>query len=159
MGQTLLRCESFQRGYETPADRTHQRPRRQRLTTMVAEESHNSQLGLEPRHIDIQVQPIDPLHRKLDMIGENFRHTLCYHLPGSGRAGLPSRRFDHTVQTEPPGLPELVMKPAIGATVSTAPLRRRRRAEGTLRLRLRPTRQATTYQHRHTPRRSEAEPR
>ena len=47
-GQTLLCCESFQRGNETPADRTHQRPRWQRLTTIVAEKSHNSQFGLEP---------------------------------------------------------------------------------------------------------------
>ena len=84
----LLCCESFQRGHETPADWSHQRPRWQRLTAMVAEESHNSQFGLEPRHVDIEVQPVDSLDRKLHMIGENFRHALCYHSPGSGRAGF-----------------------------------------------------------------------
>lgn len=88
-GQPLFCGESFERGHETPADRAHQRRRRQRLTAMMAEESHNPELGLEARHIDIEVQPVDPFQRKLDMIGENFRHTLCYHPPGSGRAGLP----------------------------------------------------------------------
>ena len=83
---------------KTAADRGHQRPRWQRLTPMVAEKAYNSLLRLETRHIDVEVDPIDPLHRKLYMFGENFRHALCYHPAGSDRAGFALKALDPWVQ-------------------------------------------------------------
>ena len=85
----VLRHEAFQLRYKAPADRAHQRRRRQRLPAMSPEELHNSLLGLQPRHIDIQVHPVDPLDRKLHVMVEDIGYALCYHRTGSGRAVLP----------------------------------------------------------------------
>jgi hypothetical protein len=61
---------------------------------MLAEEPDNSQFELQVGHVDVKVHPVDPLNGELHMKVEDFGYTLCYHLPGSGRAGFAScRRF------------------------------------------------------------------
>ena len=101
--------EGLQRSYKAPAHRVHQGRRRQRLAAMISKEPHDSLLGLQPGDIDVEVHSVDPFDRELDMIVEDSGHALCYHAPGSGRAGFAScRRFDPCGPTEP-GLPELVM--------------------------------------------------
>ena len=82
--------EGFQRRHEAAAHRTHQRCRRDRLAPVLAEEPYNPLFGLQPRHIDVEIHPVDALHRQLHMIAENIRHTLCYHRRGSGRSGFAS---------------------------------------------------------------------
>src|SRR5262245_56904231 len=105
----LAHHELFQGGHKTSAHRAHQSRRWQRLATMLPEEAHNSKLGLQSRHIDIEVHPVDPFDRKLHMILEDIGDALCYHAPGSGRAGFASSEaFDPCGPIEP-GLPELVM--------------------------------------------------
>jgi hypothetical protein len=77
---------------------------------MVSEEAHNPKLGLQPRHLDVEVHPVDSFDRKLHMIHDDIGDALCYHAHGSGRAGLASSEaFDPCGPIEP-GLPELVMK-------------------------------------------------
>src|SRR5260370_9474698 len=62
---------------------------------MRAEELDDSLLVLQTRHEHVEVHPVDPLHRQPDMTPDDLGHALCYHLPGSGRAGFASRRrFD-----------------------------------------------------------------
>src|SRR5258708_12225591 len=76
---------------------------------MRAEELDDSLLVLQTGHEHVEVHPVDPLHRQPDMTPDDLGHALCYHLPGSGRAGFASRRrFDPCGPIEP-GLPELVM--------------------------------------------------
>ena len=58
---------------------------------MHPEETGRPVRALQPRHIDVEVHPVDPLDRQSDVIAENFRHALCYHPPGSGRVVLPLR--------------------------------------------------------------------
>src|SRR5258708_19181523 len=81
----MLRHEAFQLGDKTPAHRAHQRRRWQRLTAMLAEETHNPLLDLQPRHVDVEVHPVDPLDRELDILAENIGYALCYHLAASDR--------------------------------------------------------------------------
>ena len=85
----MLGHEAFQRRHEAPAHRAHQGRRRQRLSAMLPEEPHDPLLVLQPRHIDVEVHPVDPFDRKLHMMAEDIGHALCYHRPGSGRAVLP----------------------------------------------------------------------
>jgi hypothetical protein len=62
---------------------------------MPSEELHNSPLGLQLGHIDVEVDPVDPLDRKLHihMMAEDLGHALCYHACGFGRTdGFVSRR-------------------------------------------------------------------
>ena len=77
----MLRHEAFQLGHEGPADRAHQRRRRQRLTTVLAKEAHDTALALQLRHVDVEVHPVDAFDRKLYMAAENIGHALCYHPP------------------------------------------------------------------------------
>jgi hypothetical protein len=120
----------FERPHKAPRHRTHQRRRRQRLAAVVAKEPVDAMLVLQARHIDIQVHPVDPLDRQAHMTLYDLGDALCYHPPGSGRAGFASRRrLDRSsVQTEP------------GST-------RVRHVTG------------DRSHNRHTPRRSEAKPR
>src|SRR5207245_5373868 len=53
------------------------------------EKPYNSLFALQPRHIDVEVHPVDPFDRKLHMTVDNIGHALCYHCLGSGRAVLP----------------------------------------------------------------------
>ena len=85
----MLGHKVFQLRHEAPAHRAHQGRRWQRLATMLAEEPHDPLLVLQPRHIDVEVHPVDPLDRKLHMMAENIGHALCYHPIGSGRAVMP----------------------------------------------------------------------
>ena len=84
-GNVMVRHHAFQLGDEVAADRTHQRRRRQRLATVLAEESDNPALALQTRHVNVEVHPVDALDRKRDMAIENIGHALCYHRQGSGR--------------------------------------------------------------------------
>jgi hypothetical protein len=105
----LAHHKLFQRRHKAPTHRAHQGRRRQRLAAMVPEEAHYPKLGLQPWHIDVEVHPVDALDRKLHMILEDIGNALCYHAPGSGRAGFASSEaFDPCGPIEP-GLPELVM--------------------------------------------------
>src|SRR5260370_31820915 len=81
--------EVSQRRHKAPAYRPHQRRRWQRLSAMLAEKPYNSWFALQPRHIDVEVHPVDPFDRKLHMTVDNIGHALCYHCLGSGRAVLP----------------------------------------------------------------------
>ena len=56
---------------------------------MLAEKPHNSLFVLQLRYIDVEVHPVDPLDRELDMLAENIGYALCYHLAGSGRTVMP----------------------------------------------------------------------
>ena len=85
----MLRHKAFQPGHEVPAHRAHRRRRRQRLAAVFAEEPDNPELALQPRHVDVEVHPVDALDRKRDMPAENIGDALCYHAPGSGRTVLP----------------------------------------------------------------------
>jgi hypothetical protein len=151
----MLRRKSIQRRHEGATHRAHQRRRRHRLATVLAEKPRNSLFHLQPGHIDVEVHPVDPFDREPDVIGEDIGHTLCYHRNGSGCSVLPAcRRLD---RLSVPLSPELVMNRRSGPQNKS-----RSSLRGSLsltRLRLRPTRHAATYPHDNTPRRSEAEPR
>src|SRR6266481_1936429 len=86
---------------------------------MRAEELDDSLLVLQARHEHVEVHPVNPLDRQPDMTADDLGHALCYHLPGSGRAGFASRRrLDRTSVLET-GLTRARHEPAIGATKST----------------------------------------
>src|ERR1700741_2971672 len=69
---------------------------------MIAEEPDNPQFVLQAGHVDVEVHPVDSLNGEPHMTVDDFGHTLCYHLSGSGRAGFAScRRFDPCGPTEP----------------------------------------------------------
>ena len=85
----MLRHIAFQVRHEAPAHRAHQGGGWQRLPAMLAEKPHNPPLGLQPRHINVEVHPVDPFDRKLHMLAENIGHALCHHPNGSGRAVMP----------------------------------------------------------------------
>lgn len=85
----VLCREALQLCHEAAAHRLHQRRRRQRLPTMLAKESHDPHLMLQPRHEHVEIHAVDPLDRKLHMMTEDIGHALCYHRTGSGRAVLP----------------------------------------------------------------------
>jgi hypothetical protein len=53
-----------------------------RVPAMLTEELNNLILVLQPRHIDIEVHPVDALDRNLDMIAYDLGDTWCYHLSG-----------------------------------------------------------------------------
>ena len=84
-----LSREALQLCYEGTAHRLHQRRRRQRLPAMLAKESHDPHLVLQPRHEHVEIHAVDPLDRKLHMMTEDIGYALCYHRTGSGRAVLP----------------------------------------------------------------------
>jgi hypothetical protein len=84
----MPRHKGFQRCHEAPAHRAHQSGRWEWLATVVPEKPHNALLRLQPRHIDVEVHPVDPRDRQLHMMAEDIGHALCYHSPGSGRAGF-----------------------------------------------------------------------
>src|SRR6266700_3128960 len=86
---------------------------------MRAEELDDSLLVLQARHEHVEVHPVDPLDRQLDMTANDLGHALCYHLPGSGRAGFASRRRLDRSSVLETGLTRARHEPAIGATKST----------------------------------------
>jgi len=82
---------------------------------VLADGPYDPLFGLQPRHITIEVHPVDARHRDLHMIAENIRHTLCYHRRGPGRSGFASRRrLDRSSVALSLVLPELVMNPRSG---------------------------------------------
>src|SRR4029453_1525933 len=85
-GNCILRDVALKRRYEAAGHRAHQSRGGQRLFAMVAKEPHNSLLALQPRHIDIEIHPVDAFDRKHHMITEDVGDGLCYHVSGSGRA-------------------------------------------------------------------------
>src|SRR5262249_22472502 len=93
--------------YEASGHRAHQGGGWQRLSTMLAKEPHNSLLGLQPRHIDVEVHPVDAFDRKHHMITEDIRDGLCYHSPGSGRAVICPLRAQSLDGLRELGYPEL----------------------------------------------------
>jgi hypothetical protein len=119
-GNLALGHKVFQLRHEPSRHRAHQGGRRQRLSAMFPEKPNDSLLVLQAGHIDVEVHPIDPLNRELHMTTDNLRHTLCYHPPGSGRAGFASRRrLDHSLVLET-GFTRARHEPAIGATTQHA---------------------------------------
>src|SRR6266700_3344133 len=86
---------------------------------MRAEELDDSLLVLQARHEHVEVHPVDPLDRQLDMTANDLGHALCYHLPGSGRAGFASRRRLDRSSVLETGFTRARHEPAIGATKST----------------------------------------
>src|SRR6266849_4093881 len=125
----MPRHKVFQRRHKSPGQWAHQSRRWQRLATMFAEESDNPPFILQPRHIDVEVHAIDAVDRQLHMTADDLSHALCYHPPGSGRAGFAScRRLDPSRSQLSLILSELVMN------------RRSEPLHSLTRLRLRPTR-------------------
>src|SRR5258708_20931187 len=86
---------------------------------MRAEELDDSLLVLQARHEHVEVHPVNPLDRQPDMTADDLGHALCYHLPGSGRAGFASRRRLDRSSVLETGLTRARHEPAIGATKST----------------------------------------
>ena len=92
----LLSHEPLNRGHEPLADRRHQRRRRDRLPTVCPKEPHHPAHVLEPRHVHVQVQPIDPFHFQRHVLGKNLGHRPCYAHPrlrSSGGLHRPSDRL------------------------------------------------------------------
>jgi hypothetical protein len=89
--QSMLGNEAVQFRDEAPAHLTHQRRGCQGLAAMVAEKAHRSIGALQPRHVYVELHPVDPLDRQPDVIAEYFGHAWWYHPPGSGRSVLPLR--------------------------------------------------------------------
>src|SRR6266851_10016372 len=86
---------------------------------MLAEEPDNPLFVLQPRHIDVEVHPVDPLNCELHMAVDDLGNALCYHPLGSGRAGFACcRRLGRSSVLET-GLTRARHEPAIGATKST----------------------------------------
>jgi hypothetical protein len=57
---------------------------------MFPEKPDDPLFVLQAGHKDVEVHPIDPLNRELHMTTDDLGNTLCYHRPGSGRAGFAS---------------------------------------------------------------------
>lgn len=76
----LLRDEAFQRHHKASGHGGQQGCRWQGLATMIAKEPYNSLLGLQPRHVDIEIHPTDTFDRKLDMM-LRISATLCGIMP------------------------------------------------------------------------------
>jgi len=57
---------------------------------MFPEEPNDPLFVLQAGHKDVEVHPVDPLNRELHMMTDDLRYILCYHFPGSGRAGFAS---------------------------------------------------------------------
>src|SRR5467141_1943034 len=90
---------------------------------MRAEELDDSLLVLQARHEHVEVHPVNPLDRQPDMTADDLGHALCYHLPGSGRAGFASRRRLDRSSVLETGLTRARHEPAIGATKIHTPRR------------------------------------
>src|SRR5258705_11724851 len=86
---------------------------------MRAEELDDSLLVLQARHEHVEVHPVDPLDRELDMTADDLGNVLCYHPLGSGRAGFASRRHLGRSSVLETDLTRARHEPAIGATKST----------------------------------------
>jgi hypothetical protein len=78
--------------HKAPGHRAHQRCRRHRLPAMIAKKPDNPLFVLQARHKHVEVHPVDPLDRQPHMAADDLGHALCYHPPGSDRAGFASRR-------------------------------------------------------------------
>src|ERR1700741_4347709 len=70
---------------------------------MIAEEPDNPQFVLQAGHVDVEVHPVDSLNGEPHMTVDDFGHTLCYHLSGSGRACFASCRLFHPCAPTEPG--------------------------------------------------------
>src|SRR5947209_8385941 len=106
--------------HKASGHRAHQGGRRQRLPAMITEKPDNPLFVLQARHKHVEVHPVDPLDRQLHVTADGLGHVLCYHPPGSGRAGFASRRrLDRSSVPTEPGSTRARHEPAIGATIST----------------------------------------
>jgi hypothetical protein len=64
----VLSDVAVQRRDEAAGDRAHQRCGWERLPAVFAKEMYNHLLALQPRHIDIEIHPVDAFNRKHHMI-------------------------------------------------------------------------------------------
>ena len=48
------------------------------MASVVDEEVPDALWGLEDRHVQVQVQPVDALDLQGDVLAQNFRNTTCY---------------------------------------------------------------------------------
>jgi len=64
--------EAVHRGDKRFRDRLHQRPRRERLATVVLEEADHPKFPLQLRYVQVQVHPIDGLNLQGDVRGQHI---------------------------------------------------------------------------------------
>jgi hypothetical protein len=64
---------------EVPTDRGHQHRRSDLGTPMDLEEVGNAPAGLQPRLIQVQIQPVDPFEVQGDMVFQQLSDGLVYH--------------------------------------------------------------------------------
>src|SRR6201988_2481114 len=110
----------FQLRHEPSRHRAHQRGRRQRLAAMFPGKPDDPLFVLQPRHKDVEVHQVDPLNHEPYMMADDLGHTLCYHLPGPGRAGVATRRRLDRSSVLETGFTRARHEPATGATTQHA---------------------------------------
>jgi hypothetical protein len=75
---TQVLCKPLDTADEVVAHRRHQRGRGEVVAAVPPPEVRDAALGLQDRHVEVQLQAIDALDRQGDMLTEDLRRAACY---------------------------------------------------------------------------------